>query len=167
MNLKLSVWLVFLVLASSAIAVRSVASAREDEATLAVTEAEKNLGLAYQAVRDAEIAGANLSGLLFQLNEAAELLAQANMLYRIGDFENATIFANASTEMADNVKIEACRTRDMALYQRAQSFQFALAESILGIGIVICGSLVSWRLFKRRYHQRVLKLKPEVSSDES
>lgn len=164
---KLSVWLVFLFLAASVIAVDSVKSAREDEATLAITAAEKNLGLAYQATRDAEVAGANLSGLLFQLNEAAELLVQANVSYRIGDFNNATIFANASTEIANKVRIEAYKARDIALYERVERFQFALTESILGIGIVICGSFLGWRLFKRRYYQWVLKLKPEMGSDES
>lgn len=167
LNLKLSVGLFFLALASSLITMGLVVSATEDEATTAIIEAETNLGLAYQAIRDAEEAGANLSSLFVQLNEAAELLAQANISYRTGDLDDATNLASASTVIANNLKIEAYRARDNALYQRIQSFQLALAESILGITMVIAGGFVSWRLFKRRYYRRVLRLKPEISSDES
>jgi len=139
----------------------------EDATVLVIASAEENVSLAFQAVRDADAAKANISSLLSRLNEAGELLAKANMSYRTGDFENATFFANASTELANSIKIEAYRTRDLALFQGLVRFQSTLVASILSIGAILFVSFTGWRLFKRRYCQRILKLKPELNSDES
>jgi len=159
------------ILSSLLFSVPTVASASasksEDVATLSIARAEENVSLAYQAVKDAEGARANISGLLSELNEAGELLAKANMSYRIGDFENATFLADASTEKSDSIKIEAYRIRDLALYQGLVNFQSTIAASILSVAAILFISFTGWRLFKRRYYQRVLKLKPEMRSCES
>jgi len=137
-----------------------------DAAALAIARAEDNVSSAYQAVRDAEGAGANISGLLTKLNEAGKLLAKANISCRAGNFENATLFADASTEIANSIKIEAYRTRDLALYQELLRFQYTLTASILSIVAILFISFTTWRFFKRYYCKRILKLKPEMSSGE-
>lgn len=44
---------------------------------------------AFVAVSEAEKAGANVTGLLGRLNDGADLLAQANVAYRVGDISGA------------------------------------------------------------------------------
>jgi hypothetical protein len=139
----------------------------EDEATSAISEAEEATVSAYRAVLDAESAGADVTSLMSQLNKAAELLAQANMSYEIHDFKNATLFAGMSKGNATEVIIKAHKTRDLALYENSQRFKFTLAASILSICMILFVSFMSWRFFKRRYCNRILKLKPELNSDES
>jgi len=161
---KLFIVCAILVLLSTIVG--AFASNGADAAALAIARAEDNVSSAYQAVKDAEGAGANISGLLSKLNEAGKLLAKANISCRTGNFENATLFADASTEIANSIKIEAYRTRDLASYQGLLRFQFTFAASILSIAAVLFISFTSWRLFKRYYCKRILKLKPEMSSGE-
>lgn len=163
---KLSLCLIILVFVS--VFVPSAASSdEENEASLVINEAKKAIVSAYRAVLDAESNGANVSCLLSQLNEAADLLAQANLSHGINDFHGATHFADKSTETAKSVTIEAYTTRNLALYEYSQRFMFTLAWSIVGILTVLFVSFVSWRFFKRRYFHRILGLKPVVTSDGS
>lgn len=163
---KLSLCLIFLIFVSVFVPSAS-SSDKENEASSVVNEAKKAIVSAYKAVLDAESTGANVSGLLFQLSEAADLLAEANMSHEIDDFYRATLFADKSTEITKDVKIEAYTIRDLALYEYSQRFMFTLAGSIVGILTVLFVSFVGWRFFKRRYCHRILKLKPVVTSDES
>jgi hypothetical protein len=162
----LSVFLMFVILFSTVV-ISAFALTDEDQAASTIDDSEEAIASTYRAVLDVESAGANVSSLLSTLNIAAELLAKANMSYKTGDFYNATLFANMSLQMVNEVKIEAYETRDLTLYENSQRFIFSLAESTIGVCLVIFFSFVSWRFFKQRYLHHIQKLRPEVSSDES
>jgi hypothetical protein len=127
-----------------------VGASSEDTATLAITQAEETFVSAYEAVLDAEQAGANVSELLDQLNIAAEHLAEARMLYRLGDFDGAVSSADLSKVGADveteaeQLKIDAQRNWGMNLLNR-------LAVPIVGVIVVILATFIAWRIFKQRY----------------
>jgi len=142
------------------------AEVSEDEASLALTNAEKDLVLAYQAVLEAEQAGANVSSLVPKLNEAGEYLARAQVEYRIGHFENATNFAGSSRSIGDEVQNAAAGLKTSAFFERVQHMWFMMIGSLAGMILVFLGSFWVWRAFKRRYYRRVLGMKPEVVSGE-
>jgi len=83
-----------------------VSASSEDVATLAITQAEETLASAYEAVLEAEQAGANVSVLLDRLNIAVEHLAEARMFFRLRDFDGAVNSADLS-KIGMDVKTEA------------------------------------------------------------
>jgi len=136
-------------------------------AASAVEKAEGVLTSAYEAVLEAEGAGANVSALVARLSEAGDLLAQAQVSYRLGDFDGAARFADLCGEIGEEVKVEALELRDLAVEEAVQRFRWTMIGSILGMAIIVGVSFLGWRAFKRRYHRRVLGVRPEVVSDES
>jgi len=42
-----------------------------------------------------------------------------------------------------------------------------MSASGVAVGVIVLGSVVGWRIFKRRYFEKVLKMKPEVVKGES
>lgn len=140
------------------------ASSTEDIAVSAINRAEEVIALAYQSVLEAEKAGANVSGLLTQLNVAGQLLAEARTSYRLEDFDRAVRSANLCYENGEKVRFDAQRLKDLATKDGRQLFWWTTVGSIVGVGAVIFGGFLGWQLFKRRYFQR---MGTEVVSDES
>lgn len=136
-------------------------------AASAVSQAEQALASAYEAVLEAEQAGANVSGLLTRLNGAGELLARAHVSYRLGDFDGAASLANLCMDVGEAVKMEAYGLRDLAVEDGLQRFRWTMIGSILGVAIIVGASFLGWRVFKLRYCRRVLGMRPEVAKDES
>jgi len=139
----------------------------EDVAASAIEKAEGVMVLAYQGVLEAERAGADVSRLLTRLNVASEYLARAHILYRVGDLDDATRFADLCFETAEKVKPEADRLRNTTLVESDMRLRFTMTESVVSVCLISVAGFLSWRVFKRRYHQRVLGMKPELVSDES
>jgi len=137
------------------------------EAEAAIERAESLLASSYLAVLEAESAGANISSLLVQLNQGVELLAEARNFHRNDNFDQAVDFANKSYTVSTGVETEADELRDSAVFNRKQRLLVAFAESTFAIGVVIFGSLWCWRFFRKKYCERVLKMKPEVVESES
>jgi len=146
---------------------KATATTSEDVASSAIKKAEEVMVLGYQAVLEAERAGANISGLLNRLNVAAEYLARAHILYRVGDLNEATRFADLCFETAEKVKPEADLLRNMARVESGTRLEFTMMGSVVGVCLISVVGFLSWRVFKRRHYQRVLRMKPEVASDES
>jgi len=142
-----------------------LASSSEDIAVLAINRAEEVVALAYQSVLEAEMAGADVSGLLTRLNVAGELLAEARISYRLENFDGAVGSANRCYEEGEEVRVDADRLRDLAVEDGRQRFLWTMLWSILGVVTILCLSFLGWRVFKRRYYRRVLGMRPEVGSD--
>jgi len=166
-NLRLL--LIFLVLSAfmSSPFVLGTHASSQVVAASAVSRAEEVLASAYEAVLEAEGAGANVSVLVARLNEAGDLLAQAQVLYRLEDFEGAARFADLCGEIGEEVRIKALELRDLAVEEASQRFTWTMIGSIVGVVVILCLSFLGWRAFKRRYFRRVLGMRPEVGSDES
>jgi hypothetical protein len=139
----------------------------EDVAAAALNRAEVAMFLAYEAVSDAEEAGAHVNGLLAELNVGGEYLAEAHVWNRIGDFETATYFADLCYDVIENIRSEAAELENEANGSKVSDLVVRMAVSIVGVVVVIFLSFLVWRVFKRRYHRRVLGLRPEVVSGES
>jgi len=146
---------------------KATATDGEDAASSAIKKAEEVMVLAYQAVLEAERAGANTSGLLNRLNVAGEYLARAHILYRVGDLDDAARFADLCFENAEKVKPEAEWLGNTARVESGVRLRFTMVGSVLSVCLIGVAGFLSWRVFKRRYYQRVMRMKPEVASDES
>ena len=144
-----------------------LSSSSEDVAGLAISQAEEVLASAYGAVLEAEQAGADVSDLLVRLNDAGELLAMAQVAFRLGDFGEAVRCADLCYEIGGEVKSKAYELRLEAHGMRTTGFWLAMTGSLVGVVAVVFGSFWGWHAFKRRYFQRVLRMKPEVAKDES
>lgn len=130
-------------------------------------ETEEVLSSAYEAVLDAERAGANVSILLDKLNLGGEYLSEAYFWYRSGDSEAANHFAGLCRGVVGNVRNEAIELMDAAKISGDSEFVATIFKSIVGVIIVVILSSVVWRVFKRRYTRPVLGLRSEVVSSES
>lgn len=160
------VFLVLLVFSVPNVAPESFAS-DSDSTGSAIEQAEVIMTSAYEVILEAEQVGANVSDLLTQLNVAAENLANAHIRHGLGDFENATRFANLCYNIGQEVRSEAYKLKIEAYGPHVTSLLMRAIVSIVGISSIILASFLGWYAFKRRYHKRVLGMKPEVVSDES
>src|SRR4030042_530294 len=158
--------LIFVFAVSSLSLVATVSGLSESEATLAANDADGTVASAYTATLKAEKAGANVSDLLTRLDEAGEFLAQAHMAYRSGDFDGAILAANLARSIGEEVQNAADSLEVLARGESQQRLFFTFTGSIASIVLIVLGSFWGWRVFKRRYYERVLKMKPEVASNE-
>ena len=160
--------IIFLVLVQlSTMLSEAVALDSEGEAVLAIDAAEDVMSLAYQAVRDAEVVGADISGFSELLRDAAQLLAQAHTSFRVGDFGSAVQFANLTGVIGKEVEVKALRLSDLQLGVPVWQMWWAMVQSFFAVVVVVLLSFWGWRVFKRLYYQRVGAMKPEVASDGS
>jgi hypothetical protein len=144
-----------------------VSATNGDVVSLEVAEAEEALVLAYDAVLEAEEAGANVSGLLDRLSVGGEYLAEAYVYVRLGDSESAGRLAGFCVEAVDGVEGEAALLREEAARLERADLLASVFGSAVGVVIVVVSGFVLWELFKRRFNEKVLKLKPEVSDGEA
>jgi len=138
-----------------------------DEAQATISRVESRIDLAYVSVLEAEGAGANVSSLLFRLNNASILLSNARMQYRRGNFSEAVKFANQCFSSLDGIENEANELRDSAVIERKQRMLISFVGSAFAIGAVFYAGFFGWRFFKEKYYRRVLEMKPEVQVNDS
>lgn len=143
----------FFVLAFSASIFMSEALAlnSEDTAITSIERAENALVSAYEAVLEAEEVGASVLGLLAELNEAGEFLAEANMNYRLEDFDEAARFADLGRDVGEGVESEAYELKNLAWSDGVQRMWLTMIGSVVGVISVVLGSFWVWRFLKRRY----------------
>jgi hypothetical protein len=139
----------------------------EDVAVSAVDRAEVAAASAYEAVLDAEEAGVDVSGLLAELNVAGRYLAQAHVWLGLGDFDEATRFADLCYDVVVDVRKEAYGLQNEDHGSWVTDSVVRMTGSIVGVVVVVFLGFVVWRVFKRRYRRRVLGLRPEVLKVES
>lgn len=138
------------------------ASSNQEVALSNISESEQSMAHAYDAVLDAERVGANVSGLLVRLNDAAGLLSESHMAFEAGDFEEAIRFAELSIEVGSEVGSEAELLKVKANNASVNRTWWFMFGSVLGVSFVLIASLLGYRYFKRRYYGRMLKMRPRV-----
>jgi hypothetical protein len=122
----------------------------QNEASSKIVQAQNALNSAYEAVLEAEKAGANITSLLSNLTEAAELLSKAKLV--LGTNESAAAdFALQSQAKLNGFLDEAEALRISAAQQRYWDFMANIVGPSVGAVVVICGSFVVWTVLKRKY----------------
>ena len=158
-----SVFLFLLVLTSFS----RVEAVDKDVVALQLADAEEALDSAFDAVFEAEEAGANVSGLLVRLNVGGEYLSEAFVWFRLGVFENASSFAGFCREVVGSVSGEAVGLRDEAERLAREDVLVRVFGSAVGVVVVSISGFLVWGVFRRRYRNGLLRFRPEVVSGES
>jgi hypothetical protein len=130
-----------------------------------VQVAEQALGSAYLSVLNAENAGANVSSLINQLNEAAVQIDQARLMLDENDSQGAIDAAQSSFTITRSVALEAWSLKDSTLANHESSFTISLVESSIGIAVFSFIMVFGWRRFRARYVRKILNMKPVVVED--
>lgn len=138
------------------------AAGNQEVAASSISEAEWSMAQAYQAVLDAESADADVLGLLVRLNDAAELLSEVRMAFDVGDFDEASGYAESTSEVGYEIVDEAELLEIEAAKARVQSSWGFIVISVLGVSVVVGASVVGYRFFKRHYYRRLSKMRPRV-----
>ncbi len=138
------------------------AIAQTDLAASKLQAANTAVNQAFNAILDAETAGANVTDLLAQINTADEILAQAENSYRTGDSNTAATQADSVLPIAQQVKIEAQNAKQNAIVSSQNNFWLTIVFTIVGIVMLIEVLSLVWLWLKRRYIKNLSEAKPEV-----
>lgn len=140
---------------------RACFAVEKADAEEALIDAENILSSVYVAVLEVEKSGGNVSGLLMKLDSGGHFLAEAQMCYRNGDFDDAVYYADLSVQSVEGLLEEAEQLKALAMDEyKERSFQTVATSSVAVVATVL-GTVVGWLLLKRRYFEKVLKMKPE------
>lgn len=90
-------------------------------------------------------------------------LDQAQLQYQQVNLSGAVNFTDLSYKRASKVVTDASNTRNAIIATSNPSFWFTVSESAIASIIIICASFLLWQVFVRRYHRRILKMRPEAS----
>jgi CHASE3 domain sensor protein len=138
--------------------------AQTDPAASKLQSANTAVNRAFNAVLDAETAGANVTDLLAQINTADGILAQAENSYRTGDINTASTQADSVLPMAQQVTNDAQSAKQTAIVSNQNTFLSTIALTIIGVFLFILVLFLVWRRFKQNYINRLSESKPEVVS---
>jgi hypothetical protein len=117
----------------------------------AIASAKEEIVVCYQAARDAEAAGANITSLTAVLNDAGALLSSAEFAYAASDFGGASDFAVQSVARLDGFVSAANALKETAQQQRSFDFWVYFVGSVVGTFAVLGGSYALWVFLSRRY----------------
>jgi hypothetical protein len=132
-----------------------------------IQNANSSIKDAFTNVLAAEKAGGNITDLLNRLNDAADLLAQAENNMRTGDKNEVVSKAERSCQIADKVNEDAIKLLNDQLVQSTTSFWLTITFSVVGVSIFVFILWVVWRQFKHRFINKLLDMRPEVLKDTS
>jgi CHASE3 domain sensor protein len=138
--------------------------AQTDQTASKLQAANTAVEQAFNAVLDAEKAGANVKDLLAQLNTAEGDLAQAENSYRTGDFTTASTKADSVLPIAQQVKTSAQEAKQNALVSGQNALFITIVLTVDGVFVFLLVLFLVWRWFKRRYIKSLSEAEPEVNS---
>jgi len=141
-----------------------ITKAKMDDATSRISEADRSIQQAFEAVLEAESAGGNVSSLLTELNKAGAFLAQAENLYKNGNFSGAISLADKSASIAEEVKNDGLGLQSRASVESKSVLWHTIASSLLAASTFLIVLGIVWIFFKHSYVHKILKTKPEVVS---
>jgi hypothetical protein len=121
----------------------------ESDAASAISTAEEKVLLCYDAVAEADAAGANVTALLSTLNTAGEFFSRAELSYRMGDFDSAVSYADQSQDELDGFVVEAEALTDIAVQESYLGFLVVVGSAGGAVGVV-CGGFAVWFVLKKR-----------------
>jgi hypothetical protein len=137
--------------------------AQTDQTASKLQVANTAVNGAFNAILDAEKAGANVTDLLTQLNIAEDDLAQAENSYRTGDTNTAATQADNVIPIVQEITVAAQNAKQTVLISNQNSFWQLIGLTAIGLSIFVLALTLVWRWFKRRYVNSLFEAKPEVT----
>jgi CHASE3 domain sensor protein len=166
-NIKQSIVALLIILTFSVCFVSvQQAIAQTDQATSKLQAANDAVNQAFNAVLDAEKAGANVTDLLVQINTAQSILAQAENSYRTGNTNKAATQSDNVLPIAQQITFIAQNAKQEAIKTIQNNFYWTIAFTVISMIIFLEVLILFWLWFKRRYIRNLSEAKPEVVSNE-
>ena len=134
----------------------------ETSSSASIQAANLAIDRAYTNVVSAEKSGANIAVLLKNLNNAVELLAQADNATQNGDLNVTSADATAAASIANGVNTAALALQNSSLTQSNNDKLLTIVFSASSAAIYVVILFVIWRQIKGRYNKKLLLMKPEV-----
>jgi hypothetical protein len=128
----------------------SYASSASD-ASSAIAQAQQRIEVCYSVAADAAKAGANVTGLLSDLDDAGQLLSNASLAFHNGDYDSAYSFAVQSNSTLVGFEASAASLKSTAVQQGRLVFWVDIVGSTVGTFVVIFGGVLLWFYLKRRF----------------
>ncbi len=125
-------------------------------------EAERIVGVAFNATLDAERTGADISNILITLNPATSLLAQAEEAARTGN-ANATDLAARAVYLCYQVNTAALDAQIATLDKAQNTRWITLILTVIVEAAFIVILIQLWRQLKKNYIRTIADAKPEVN----
>lgn len=142
------------------------AIAQTDQASSKLQAANVAVEQAFNAVLDAEKAGANVTGLLVQINTAQGILAQAENSYRTGNTNQAATQSDNVLRIAQQITTSAQNAKQDAIMSIQNNFWWTITFTVVGALVFLEVLILFWFWFKRRYVRNLSDAKPELVSNE-
>lgn len=161
---KLSAFLIIFLSLALCLYGTSYGFAQIDQTSSKLQAANTAVNQAFDAVLAAEKAGANVTGLLAQLNDAAGILAQAENSYRTGDNNAALAQADSVLPIAQEVSVAAQEAKQTASVTNQNAIWSTVGFTVIGAFVFASVLFLVWRWFKKRYINTLIQTKPEVSN---
>jgi hypothetical protein len=127
-----------------------LARADQTDAAAAIASAKEQILICYQAAKDAEGAGANITVLVAVLNDAGTLLSRAEFAYSVNDFDTARDLAIQSQSTLGALVSEANTLKETATQQRNQDFLINVVGSLAGAFAVVGAGVATWIFLKKK-----------------
>jgi len=128
----------------------SLVLADQTDAAAAITSAKEQILICYQADKEAEGAGANITALVAVLNDAGTLLSRTEFTYSISDFDTARDLAIQSQNTLGDIVSEANTLKETATQQRNQDFLINVVGSLAGAFAVVGAGVLTWIFLKKK-----------------
>ncbi len=146
-KLLISAAAVFLLL----LAAFSSSVSAQGDAAAAISSAKNTILSCYNAARDAEAAGANITTLTVTLNEAGLLLSRAEIAYSQSDFDEAASFAVQSQNKLNDFVANANSLREAAMLRESRDFLVNVVGSVAGAFVVVGAGVGTYVFLKKKF----------------
>ena len=133
-----------------------------DDASSKIAEADNVVKQAFVATLEAEKTGANVSTLVAKLNEAEQLLTEANFASKVGNYSGAIQLAEQCLSSVNDVAEEAASLKSAAEKSHEEKLIATVVVTCSGLSLLFILSMLGWRFLKGRRLRRMLKMKPEL-----
>ena len=123
--------------------------AEQSGAQNAISSAKNTIKNCYEAVKQAESAGANVDSLMVALNDAAGLLSKAELAYASNDYNSAYTYATQSQSKLGDLTSQATALTTNAQANATQNLVFTILLVVASIGI-LCAGIAAWVVLGRK-----------------
>ncbi|HSV48789.1 MAG TPA: hypothetical protein VLH35_00610 [Candidatus Acidoferrales bacterium] len=121
----------------------------QGSAQSAINLAKNTLKTCYQAVVAAESAGANVALLMVTINQATDLLSQAELANEAQDYDAAYRYASQSQSKLNGLTNQAATLEQEAILAAAQNSQSKMLTLLVSFVIFVSGVSAWFMLYRR------------------
>lgn len=123
--------------------------ADQNSAQSAISSAQSSLKSSYDAVEQAQAAGANVTSLMATLNNAANSLSEAQLAYASNNYDSAYTYAIQSQNTLNGFSSQASALQQNAGNADNQNLMITVL-SIVGSTAILCSGVAAWAILNRK-----------------